>query len=341
LNEVVKTVRDVATNSTHAVGEKVAISAGTVVGGVAVTAALSAGVAQMEYENKLRDMKDLYKEEIAAQTGKSETKVKSSDLDKVAKTNRTLFEQLSKEKKQRNLNIGTIFAGTMVAIGVTLLAVPAITAIPFIAASAPLAFLAKATVAMIAYNVVKRPIQKLGNKIFNMDYRTTHERIESMHRDHEAGKSISRERVFGAFVQANPELDQFIEKRYGRKFDDLTVADKLALTDQIGSHLDINRITDDINHGRVNATELAFAVDGHMSGVLHKVGDHPNHNILKTVKHKLLHTADVVATGDIKLSDKEAHDEKKIHEAHDRRANFVEREMQRRHRAAATLQERT
>jgi hypothetical protein len=333
-----KVGRDVATNVVHGVGEKGAITVGTVVGGAAVTAALSAGIAQMEYENKRQDIKDLYKEEIAAQLGKSENKVRSGDLDTIAKANRTVSEQLTKEKKQRNLNIGTIFAATAVAIGVTLFAGPAVAAVPFLAASPILAFVAKAAIALIAYSVVKKPIQNLGNKMFGMDYKTSHERIESIHRDHEAGKSISRERVFAVFVHANPELDKFIESRYGKKYDALNVADKLAVTEALGGHLDVNRITDDINHGRIKATELAFAVDGRMSGVLRKMGDQPK-TVLQTVKHKLLHTADVMATGELNQDTKQENEEAKIHEAHKRpRMTHVERLAQQRAMAAFNQQ---
>jgi len=301
------------TETTHVVGKEAAVAtihtgmqvgsqtgaaaagAGMIAGGVGLTAAVSAAVAQMEYEGKRREIKNFLRGELASLLGKSEGSVKTSDIDKLAKVNHTVSEQLVKEKRLRNIGIGTISAATFAAVGVVLLATPAIAAIPILAASPVLSFIASAVVAIGAYSLVKSPLDKLGLKLFNGDKKTSYERIEDIHKDHELGKSITRERVFAVFVQSNPELDNFIRTRYGKKFDDLAVADKLALTDLIGSKLGVAKMTDDINHSRVKATELVFAVQGQISGVLPKEGEAPKHSVLMTIKRKLHDVGEAVA----------------------------------------------
>lgn len=271
-----------------------AAGAGMIAGGIGLTAAVSAAVAQLDYESKRREMKNLLRGELASVTGKSENKVRVGDLDKLAKVNNTVGEQMAKEKKLRNIGFATISGATFAAVGIVLLAGPAIAAISFLASSTALSFIANAAIAIATYSLVKRPLDKLGLKLFGADKKTSFERIEDMQKEHEVGKAISRERVFAVFVQSNPELDNFIRARYGKKFDDLAVADKIALTDLIGSKLGVDQMTDDINHGRVKATELVFAVEGKISGVLPKEGESPKHSVLMTIKQKLHDVGDAV-----------------------------------------------
>lgn len=298
--------RVVAEKSVHVGADKAALasvtgtgaSVASALGGVGLTAAVSAGLSQMEYEHKKKDIKNLYREELASILGKSEKKVKDRDVDTLAKYNATLAEHMAKTKKERNLNIGTIFAATIVSLAMVaamanvgmfapLLAVGGGAAIGGMGVGSIVAFGAKAAAAILAYSFVKEPLQKIGDTLFGMNRKTNHERIAAIHRDHKAGKTITAERVFAVFVHANPEIDAFIETRYGKKFDDLNVADRQSLTEIIGGKLDVPKITDDINHGRVKATELAFTVEGMVSGVLPKPGDSPKHSVLMTIKEKL------------------------------------------------------
>lgn len=279
------TGRTAAEKGVHIGGDKAAIATmttGSFLGGVGITAALSAGLSQMEYEGAKRNVRNLYKEELASVLGKSVNKVKDGDVDKLATVNHTVAEQMAKERKQRNLNIGTIFAATAVAVGIV-----SMVALPGLAATPLLAFAAKGLIAMATYTLVKKPIQELGDRYFDLKRKTTHERIEDIQRDHEAGKAIGKERVFAVFASANPALGEYIQAHYGKHFDALDIADQLALTKVIGSKIGVDVMTNDINHGRVKATELAFTVEGTMSGVLPKPGEEPKQSVLVTIKEKL------------------------------------------------------
>jgi hypothetical protein len=243
--------------------------------GLGITTAVSALVAYVEYRFKKSDITDLYKKELAAQLGKSEKEVNVDDLEKLGTVNHTINEQLVKTKKERNIDVGTIFAATMASVAITGAAVAAAITLGFLAPTGIATWLAGTAIGMLAYMVVKSPIQKVGEKLFGVDKKTTHERIEEISKEHQAGKVVSRERVFAVFVHANPKLDEFIKANYGKEFDKLKVGQKIRIADEIGNQLGIGKITDDINQGQVKATELAFAVQGNFSGVAPTLGDAP------------------------------------------------------------------
>ena len=150
-----------------------------------------------------------------------------------------------------------------------------------------LAFAAKAAMAMVLYPLAKKPLQKVTDKLFKLDHHTSEEQIEEIYKAQRKGRVVSEEQVFAVFVSANPELGNYIKQHFGNGFEELSAADKESLTKVIGEKLDVPKITDDINHNRVKATELAFVVEGKMSGVLPKEGDSPKQSVLMTIKQKL------------------------------------------------------
>jgi len=119
------------------------------------------------------------------------------------------------------------------------------------------------------YNAVKFPLHWVGDKVFGLDEETTHDRIVSLKKDREAGKVISREQVLSIFAGAHPQLDSFVTEQYGQPFDKLDLESKQRVADEIEKLIPLERLTSDINSGKINATELAFAVDGQISGVEH------------------------------------------------------------------------
>jgi hypothetical protein len=298
---------------------KISLNAGQIAGGSATAAAAGVIVSQMEYNGKKADIAELYKKELAAQLGKSEQAITSGDLETVAQKNRTLAEELVKAKKQRNLNIGVISVATLVSVG---LATAIITGLGIGVTAGFWPFMAAAAITTLAYMVIKEPLKKIGEKIVGIGQKTTGERIEEIQKEHENGKVISRERVFSVFVQANPQLDQFIQEHYGKKYNKLKVAQKLEITEAIGSQLGVAKITDDINKGRIQATELAFAVDGVQSGVAESIGDEPKKGVMGTIKKELGKVAEAVG----------------YHPADDKPEGFSFSQRERERRAAAQLQ---
>jgi hypothetical protein len=288
----------------HAAGEKtayMAVSNGAIAGGVGIGAAVSAIVAQMEYRAKKRETKNMMKEEIASITGKDKDKVDVKDLESLSDKSGVVRNHLAKAKKERNVSMGTIFVATMAAVAVVgllaggfggaLVAAPGVFG-AFAAYGEIGVMAAKLVASVVTFGIVKKPLTKLAEKIFNIDEKTAFDRIESIQKDRESDKVITKDRVMSTFVHANPELEQYIVVTYGKKYDDLNVADKQVLVDTIGLKLGVDKLTDDINKNKIKATELVFAVEGKMSGVLPTAGEKPKQTMLMTIKERLHQVAD-------------------------------------------------
>jgi hypothetical protein len=279
----------------EAVGETLAESQGgqmlglsTMLGGSAaglVTVGLAAGVSatltQMDYIHRKDNIKDMYKEEIAARLHKPLNKISREDLDTVAKENAVLGDELRQIKKQRTFGVAMSFVASMAALSVVILALPAIagavataaagTAVTGAAAMHSLgwggALALKAITGLITYNAVKHPLHHVADKLFDLDYSTTHDHIVSLKRDQEAGRTITREQVLSVYASAHPTLDHMIKREYGKKFDALSPDQKSLVAVEMAKLIPLDKIATDINSDKVNVTELAFAVEGQISGV--------------------------------------------------------------------------
>lgn len=244
--------------------------------GIGSTAALSAGLTQMDYMHKREKVKDFYQEELAAKLKKSPEKVTTTDLDTLAKENHTVSEEMNRAQRQRNFGVGLSFLASMASLAVVSIVVTPILADPalFAGVSEILAHGAKlaisAVVGLLTYNTVKEPLHWIGDKLFDLDAKTTHDRIVSLTHDRAAGKIISREQVLAVFADANPQLEQYIKARYGDEFDNLALAVKQQATEELSRIVPVDQLVTDINSGKINVSELAFAVEGKISGVEHK-----------------------------------------------------------------------
>ena len=246
---------------------------------IGLTAALSAGLTVMDYNHKLYTLKDLYKDELASLSGKSKDKVTVDDLSKLAKSNSSINEEINRSKKQRNFGVFLSFAASLVALSVVSFAVPPLLVsmgiISTVSAGTATwgAFFAavavKGTVGLATYQAVKTPLHAIADKLFGLEEKTTNDYIVAISRDRAAGKIISREQVLSAFVAANPELDNMIVAKYGKHFDDLDLPLKQRATQEVNQIIPLDRLTLDINAGKINVTELAFSVEGQVSGVYH------------------------------------------------------------------------
>lgn len=285
------------------------------IGVLGVTAALSAGLTQMDYVHKKNTIKNLYREELAAKLGKAADKVNSRDLELLAagdhargiEANRTVAEELKKAKRIRNFGV---FFSFMASVG-SLLVVASLDPSMFAAMhgaieGATTGWLAtaaevitKGAIAVAAYNVIKAPIHWLGDKLFGLDKETTHSRIKVMKDDIEEGKAVTQEQVLAVVISANPELDRKITDKFGDRFDALRYAQKHQIAENIGESIGLKSLTDDINHGRVRPSELAFIAQGDASGVLPKDPEpQQKQGLLKKIRHKLHHAVEHYNTPD-------------------------------------------
>lgn len=250
------------------------VAGGTLAGltTIGLAAGVSAALTQMDYVHRRDNIKDFYKEEIAAKLGKPLNKVTVSDLELIAKNNGVINDEMKQIRKQRTFGVGLSFIASMASLAMVTLALPAIAAAAAtIGIGIPLAgaagFAISAIVGLVTYNGVKNPLHHLADKAFNLDYKTTHDHIVFLQHEREAGKDISREEVLGVFAAANPQLDRMIAQKIGRHYDNLSHDDKKLAVAEFGKFIPLDKITDGINLGKINVTELAFSVEGDISGV--------------------------------------------------------------------------
>ncbi len=241
-----------------------------VFGPLSVSLAATAGVLinQTHYQSKRATLRVMYKEEVAAQLGKSPDRIKDKDIELIAKgdakrgiaANKTIAEELNTLKKRRNVG--------MLVTALTILATVAIVAnLPNIVAGGAGLFAARMIAGFAIHRVLENPIRKAGKKLFNLDTPTTHDRIADISKQHRKGKTISREQVMSVFVSANKDLSQFVIDNYGMHYDKLSVQDKNVVVEAMEQHMPITSMTKNLNSGTVRISELAFAVEGKISGV--------------------------------------------------------------------------
>ena len=277
-------------------------SAGTIIG-LGLTSGVVAAITQGEYNAKRREIIAVYKDELSAKLGKPHQKIKHKDVKEFAEGNvekglegnRTIAQALSKARKERNIGIATSVLASMVSYGVLSLAFPGFVGATAAAVGVELAahgighMIAQGVAGFLMYTAVRKPLNWVGQKMFKVGKATAHERIAEMQKDRDAGKTITRDRVFDIFVCVDHELDHMVKKAHGRHFHRLPTEKQEEIMDSIGKMIRLNEITAAINNRQMDPTELAFAVDGQESG--YKPGLHMEQpqrtGVLATIKRLL------------------------------------------------------
>lgn len=254
--------------------------------GVVVASIASILVNQTHYNSKLKALREMYKDEAAMQLGKSPSQIKDKDIELLANGdpkrglggNKVIAEELQTLKKRRNV-------GMLVTVSSIILTVAAISAV-FAAGGAAVSIGAalnsgdyigiagRMVLGFITHRALENPIKKGAKKLFGMDTPTTHERIAELSKQHKKGRNISREQVLSVFVSANKDLSNFVIDNYGMHYDKLSVQQKNMVVDALEQHIPLANLTKNLNSGSVKLTELAFAVEGKISGVAPKTVKH-------------------------------------------------------------------
>lgn len=250
-------------------------------------AGLSAYLAIRDHDKHLGEVKKLYSEEIAAQLGKNTKDLTSKDLDILAngdkqrgiEPNRTISDQLKKARRRRNFDIvfsviATVAAFSLVHAGLlesgllkSVIDSMGIAAGSFLEGAVGVVI--KGAASFLTFMGVKKPLHAIADKMYNVDRETTHDRIIALSHCMKKGMNVGRDHVLSVFISANPDLDRFIENRFGGDFETLDIAQRAKATDLMAQYLPIDQLTKDINDRKINVGELAFAVQGEKSGVLH------------------------------------------------------------------------
>lgn len=259
---------------------------------VGAVGVMSGALAQMDYRHELNKIKEVYRNEIAAQLGKPAKSVKADDLFVLAKgdesrgikPNGVLQEELKKQKRDRTLGVFLSAAATVTSFvavhGLLDIAIKGAAEAITTSIGLPGAGTAIATGLHIAagvsiYNMVKKPLHWVGAKILKLDNETSHDRIANIQKDLDKGRGITQEQVLEVFAGANKQLDEFITNEYGKEFSELSQHERQQVVQDINKTVALARMTDDINNGKYNVGELAFAVEGNASGYMPDLQERP------------------------------------------------------------------
>lgn len=243
------------------------------------TAAVSTVLMQMEYNQERKAIRRLYENELSAKLGKSRGALRHKDLDALARgdgenlhSNRTIAEALKSARKKRNFGVGIAVIASLgsltlmgIAFGPAGLAGHGI-AHAVVEGLSWGAWIAQGAIGFFTYQAIKAPLRWISNTFFGLEKETAHDHIIAIHRDRAKGRFITREQVFSVFACANEELGAMIKAQYGKEYDKLPLAVKQVVAISIGRMIALDKITDAINQGRMNPTELAFTAQGEASG---------------------------------------------------------------------------
>ena len=252
---------------------------GGTIGGVVLFGgfgALSAVTNQIEYNAERGKIADYYRDEIAAKLGKKPENVLDSDIDIIASgnqklniaANKVIAEEISHKRTMRNIGIGASFIASLTVFALMTVLINAIA--PGAHDLGLTAMAAKGAVGLLAYMSIKRPLVAMAETLFGLNNATTHDLVEGISKDREHGKAITREQIAEVFIAANKQISQYVEQQYGFAYDHLPLADKVAVAADLANILPLDKIAQNINNGISHASELAFTVQGDVSGVLPK-----------------------------------------------------------------------
>jgi hypothetical protein len=252
-------------------------AAGGAMIGLGAVAGLSTITSQMEFNHQKQKLAEFYNEEISAKLKKQLKNVSGRDAETLSdgdekqqvEKNHTLEEAISKQRKIRNITIATSFVATIAAVALVGAAFPPVAGVA--AAHGIGSLLLHGTIGLLSYLAIKAPLNKIARAAFGVSKETTNDKIMHIAKDRESGKSITREQVVGVFISANPELGHFVEDHFGKAYDKLVLADKVAVAKEIANLAPVDKIVENINLGVTNVSELAFTVEGQMSGVMPKL----------------------------------------------------------------------
>jgi len=280
--------------ATHSIIDAVVVAQTSTWGwGIGAAAVISLVVNYIDHRAKTRALHETYQNEVAAKLGKSPSQVTGQDLELVANGipergiagNSVLAEELQKLKADRNLG----FLTSVISVGVAMLifggllmatapAGAALAASPLVAHAASgisifsswgafgIAAL-RAGIGFACHKALEEPIRWVGERILGMDNISSHERIEDLAIEREAGKSLSKEQILGVFIGANKQLEQFVQQKFGKEYEHLALPQKQEILQSFEQFIPVTAVTEAINSGRVKVTELAFSAAGQKSGV--------------------------------------------------------------------------
>jgi hypothetical protein len=323
----------VATNSAVAVSAPFVTPAYLPFITLAVHVPIKAAISTMEHYHREEAILNNFREEIAGKFGVEPDEVTHDNLRYLAFGNKKLGiepqpvfkEILEKNDKMRWIDIGANVGATALTMGFVALEGWKISGLATsLAANSGIAALASTAAAPLigavalslaiagVVTVCDYFITKLAKDVTDTPEKTGYELLENMSRQKSRGVEITQDKVMAVFATADKGLKTEIMNDYGAPYNALPQKDRMAVLDKYRSSLNIEQVTNQINHGVIKVNELAFIVAGDRSGVpeqepkpithkqgfgekIHSLGQSVQHNIGGLFNHHNTKIANIQA----------------------------------------------
>lgn len=239
-------------------------------GGVA--AALGTGAAliaiglyktQLDKNHQRRELLHLYREDIAALTGKPVNALTIADLEAVAQQSpsdqkNAIGRELEtlEQNSRHQMTVGMISTVAMA------LGSAAIIGTGLISTTALKSWYAGAVASGISKAIHFAADLGLASHTGGRREYSVNREIAGLRRQL-ANDYVTPERVFAVFVEANPALRQDIRQRHGDSYQNLSIGTKRQIMDALHPRPPVEALTDAINKDRIRPTALGFLAYGH------------------------------------------------------------------------------
>ena len=261
-------------------------------GGVGI--AINGVVSNLERKTQQKRLLGFYKEEIAALQGKSPENLTLEDLQQVAAPVENGGKGITAIKKeledydihrkfQRGFGMvsSAITTGVMVALSMSF---PGFL-------EGGMALLLGLGLTGLGHNLVSQGVRTVGQAIYGgHEHKLENGVHQRLMRINEQIKEspVAATDLFSLYVQAKPELDQDIRKKFGRQYDDLTILQKKQVVAAYEPEHRVSMITDEVNKGGIKPSLLGFVLCGSSNDKL------PGMNYYKEVMSRPVTTPAIV-----------------------------------------------
>lgn len=237
--------------------------------GMGMATGVAAAFTQMDYVHQKRNIAKFYSGEIGARLHKSPADVTVADAEKLARDIPVIDEEMRRARRQRNFGVPLAIVSTLISFAAVTALLPAAASALGVALPASMvgSFLLNAAVSMGAYFATKIPLQRAGNRLLDLDRETANDRIFDIKRAHAMGRAVTPLQVLDVLSHGNEKLDAKIAAELGKPFGRMRPEEQELATKQLDAALGLTQMAQDINSGRILATELAFIAAGTSSGV--------------------------------------------------------------------------
>lgn len=211
------------------------------------------------------DMVNLYRNDIAAQFGIAPGEVTRGHLKEAAKSNDVIDQALTRMRMKTWVNIATASAASLVTVGL----VGAFGADNLLKRGVS-DMLGSSTLAGVANFIGIGTVAGMSSLVFNNGLRTVlgastplgkaaaHDRILQMELDISHGRSVSKEQVYGVLVAADPQLQEAIAHRFGKRWRHMHGHQRGVVLADVGIGAEMQQLADRINARELRPGSLAY-----------------------------------------------------------------------------------